>query len=92
MEAEICPDHVHMLVETPPKVAVSSFMGYMKGKSSLMVYEQFLALQYKYRDREFRCRGYYVDTVGKNAKKTEAYIKNQLDEEKMGELMTMITR
>ena len=69
IEAEVCPDHIHMLVEIPPKVAVSSFMGYLKGKSSLMIYEQFPELKYKYRNREFWCRGYYVDTAGKNAKK-----------------------
>ena len=66
IEAEVCPDHIHMLVEIPPKVAVSSFMGYLKGKSSLMIYEQFPELKYKYRNREFWCRGYYADTAGKN--------------------------
>ena len=91
-EAEICPDHVHMLLEIPPKVSVSSFMGYLKGKSSLMIYEQYPSLQYKYRNREFWCRGYYVDTVGKNAKKIEEYIRNQLREDQLGEQLTMITR
>ena len=61
VEAEVCPDHVHMLVEIPPKVAVSSFMGYLKGKSSLMIYEKYPELRYKYRNREFWCRGYYED-------------------------------
>lgn len=60
IEAEVCPDHVHMLVEIPPKVAISSFMGYLKGKSSLMIYEKYPELRYKYRNREFWCRGYYV--------------------------------
>ena len=69
MEAEICPDHIHMLIEIPPKVAVSSFMGYLKGKSSRMIHERFPELRYQYRNREFWCRGYYVDTAGKNAKK-----------------------
>ena len=92
IEAEICPDHVHMLLEIPPKIAVSSFMGYIKGKSSLMLYEQFPALQFKYRNREFWCRGYYVDTAGKDAKKVAAYIQNQLKEDQAGEQMTMITR
>ena len=78
IEAEVCPDHVHMLVEIPPKVAISSFMGYLKGKSSLMIYEKYPELRYKYRNREFWCRGYYVDTVGKNAKKIQEYIQNQL--------------
>ena len=68
IEAEVCPDHIHMLLEIPPKIAVSSFVGYLKGKSSLMIYEQFPNLKYKYRNREFWCRVYYVDTVGKNAK------------------------
>lgn len=89
IEAEVCPDHVHMLVEIPPKIAVSSFMGYLKGKSSLMIYEKFPELKYKYRNREFWCRGYYVDTAGKNAKKIEEYIRHQLDEDKAGEQMTM---
>jgi putative transposase len=92
VEAEICPDHVHMLLEIPPKVSVSSFMGYIKGKSSLMIYEKYPALQIKYRNREFWCRGYYVDTVGKNAKKIEEYIRNQLREDQAGEQLTMITR
>ena len=92
IEAEICPDHVHMLLEIPPKIAVSSFMGYLKGKSSLMLYEQFPALQFKYRNREFWCRGYYVDTAGKNANKIAEYIKNQLKEDQVEEQLTMITR
>ena len=89
IEAEVCPDHVHMLVEIPPKVSVSSFMGYLKGKSSLMIYEKYPELKYKYRNREFWCRGYYVDTAGKNAKKIEEYIRHQLDEDKAGEQLTM---
>lgn len=89
IEAEVYPDHIHMLVEISPKVAVSSFMGYLKGKSNLMIYEKFLELRYKYRNREFWCRGYYVDTAGKNAKKIAEYIKHQLDEDKAGEQLTM---
>ena len=88
-EAEICPDHVHMLVSIPPKVAVSSFMGYLKGKSSLMIYEQFGNLKFKYKGREFWCRGYYVDTVGKNKEKIAEYIRHQLEEDKLGDQMTM---
>ena len=65
LEAEVCPDHIHMLVSIPPKVAVSSFMGYLKGKSSVLIYEKFGDLKFKYRNREFWCRGYYVDTVVK---------------------------
>jgi len=90
VEAEICTDHVHMLVEIPPKIAVSSFMGYLKGKSSLLLYEKFPELKFKYRNREFWCRGYYVDTAGKNADKIAQYIKKQLTEDKDGEQMTMI--
>ena len=89
VEAEVCPDHVHMLLEIPPKISVSSFMGYLKGKSSLMIYEKYPELKYKYRNREFWCKGYYVDTVGKNAKKIEEYIKRQLEEDQAGEQLTM---
>ncbi len=71
------------LVEIPPKMSVSGFMGYLKGKSSLMLYEQFGDLKFKYRNREFWCRGYYVDTVGKNTAKIQDYIKHQLEEDKM---------
>ena len=84
LEAECCPDHVHMLLEIPPKMSVSGFMGYLKGKSSLMLYERFGDLKFKYRNREFRCRGYYVDTVGKNKEKIRDYIKKQLEEDKLG--------
>lgn len=69
IEAEVCPAHVHMLVEIPPKIAISSFMGYLKGKSSLMIYEKYPELKYKYRNREFWCRGYYVDTAGQECAK-----------------------
>ena len=89
VEAEVCPDHIYMLVEIPPKIAVSSFVGYLKGKSSLMIYEQFPELKYKYRNREFWCHGYYVDTAGKNANKIVEYIRNQLAEDQAGEQLTM---
>lgn len=89
IKAEICPDHVHMLVETPPKMSVSSFMGYLKGKSSTMLYERFGELKYKYRSREFWCRGYYVDTAGKNDARIAEYIKNQLKEDELGEQMVI---
>ena len=82
LEAEICPDHIHMLIEIPPKLSVSSFMGYLKGKSSLMIYEKWGNMKYKYRNRQFWCRGYYVDTVGKNTKKIQEYIQNQLNQDK----------
>lgn len=85
IQGELCPDHVHMLVEIPPKIAVSKFMGYLKGKSTTMIYEQFPELKYKYRNREFWCKGYYVDTVGKNERRIAEYIKKQLEEDKLGE-------
>ena len=75
MEAEVCPDHMHMLVKIPPKIAVSSFMRYLKGKSSLMIYEKYPELKYKYRNQEYWCLEYYVDTAGKNAQKIQEYIK-----------------
>lgn len=81
IEAEACPDHIHMLVSIPPKISVSSFMGYLKGKSSLMIFDRHANLKYKYGNRNFWCRGYYVDTVGKNKKAIENYIKNQLQED-----------
>ena len=89
LEAEACPDHIHILVEMLPKIAVSSFMGHLKGKSTTMLYEQFAELKYKYRNREFWCRGYYVDTAGKNAKKIQEYIQKQLKEDMAGEQLTM---
>lgn len=81
LEASLCPDHVHMLVSIPPKMSVSSFMGYLKGKSSLMIIDRHANLKYKYGNRHFWCRGYYVDTVGRNKKAIEEYIKNQMQED-----------
>lgn len=81
IEAEACPDHIHMFVSIPPKISVSSFMGYMKGKSSLMIFDKFANLKYKYGNRKFWCEGYFVDTVGKNQKTIEKYIQNQLNED-----------
>lgn len=81
LEAEVCPDHVHMLVEIPPKYSVSSVMGFLKGKSSIMIYSKWGNMRYKYRNREFWCRGYYVDTVGRNKKVIEKYIQNQIEED-----------
>ena len=89
INAEVCPDHVHMLVEIPPKYSVSSFMGFLKGKSSIMIYEKWGNMKYKYRNREFWCRGYYVDTVGKNAKKIQEYIANQLQSDLEYDQMTL---
>lgn len=89
VEAEVCPDHVHMLVEIPPKYSISGIMGYLKGKSSLMIFEKYANLKYKYGNRQFWCRGYYVDTAGKNAKRIQEYIQHQLEEDKALDQLTM---
>ena len=89
IEAEVCPEHIHMLLSIPPKISVSGFMGFLKGKSSLMIYQRWGNMKFKYRNRQFWCRGYYVDTVGKKAKEIEEYIRNQLEEDRMGEQLTM---
>ncbi len=89
VEAELCKDHIHMLVEIPPKISVSGFVGFLKGKSSLMIHERHGNLKYKYGTRSFLCRGYYVDTAGKNAKKIEEYIKGQIEEDKLHDQLTM---
>ena len=81
MEAEACKDHIHMLVSIPPKYSVSQIMGYLKGKSSLMIFEKYANMKYKYGNRHFWCRGYYVDTVGRNKKAIAEYIRNQLQED-----------
>ncbi len=81
IEAELCKDHVHMLVSIPPKMSVSSVMGYLKGKSALMIFDRHANLKYKYGNRHFWCRGYYVDTVGQNKKAIQEYIRNQLQED-----------
>ena len=89
IEAEACRDHIHMLVSIPPKISVSSFMGYLKGKSSLMIFDKFANLKYKYGNRNFWCEGYYVDTVGRNKKVIEEYIRHQLDEDIMQDKMSV---
>ncbi len=89
IEAEVCPDHVHMLVEIPPKMSVSGFVGYLKGKSSQMIFEKRTNARFKYRNRSFWCRGYYVDTVEKNTKKIQEYIQNQLKEDKEAEQLEL---
>ena len=81
IEAEACPDHIHMLVAIPPHLSVAQFMGYLKGKSSLMIFDRHANLKYKYGNRHFWCRGYYVDTVGRNEKKIAEYVRNQLQED-----------
>ena len=89
IEAERCPDHIHMFVRIPPSISISSFMGYLKGKSSLMIFERHANLKYKFGNRHFWCRGYYVDSVGKNAKKIEEYIRNQLQEDMLYDQMSL---
>ena len=81
IEAEACPDHIHMFVSIPPHLSVAQYMGYLKGKSSLMIFDRHANLKYKYGNRHFWCRGYYVDTVGKNEKKIAEYVRNQLQED-----------
>ena len=81
IEAEACPDHIHMLVSIPPSISVAQFMGYLKGKSSLMIFDRHANLKYKYGSRHFWCRGYYVDTVGRNKNAIAEYIRNQLQED-----------
>ena len=81
IEAECCPDHIHMLVSNPPKYSVAEIVGYLKGKSSLMIFDRHANLKYKYGNRHFWCRGYYVDTVGKNEKKIAKYVREQLQED-----------
>ena len=85
LEAELCKDHVHMLVAIPPSQSVAQFVGYLKGKSSLMIFDRHANLKYKYGNRHFWCRGYYVDTVGKNTEKIAEYIRNQLQEDIMND-------
>ena len=89
LEAEACKDHIHMLVSIPPKYSVSQIMGYLKGKSSLMIFEKYANMKYKYGNRHFWCRGYYVDTVGRNKKAIAEYIRNQLQEDISADQISM---
>ena len=89
LEGEICPAHIHMLVSIPPKMSVSGFMGFLKGKSSLMIFQRFGNMKFAYRNREFWCRGYYVDTVGKNTKAIQQYIANQLERDKKDDQLSL---
>ena len=89
IEGEVCPDHIHMRVSIPPKMSVSGFMGYLKGKSSLMIFQKWGNMKFAYRNREFWCRGYYVDTVGKNIKAIKDYIANQLQADKESDQMSL---
>jgi len=90
IEAEACKDHIHMLVSIPPKYSVSQIMGYLKGKSSLMIFEKYANMKYKYGNRHFWCRGYYVDTVGRNKKAIAEYIRNQLQEDISYDQMSLV--
>lgn len=89
IEANACLDHIHMLVCIPPKLSVSQFMGYLKGKSSLMIFDRHANLKYKYGNRTFWCKGYYVDTVGRNKKVIAEYIKNQLQDDIAGDQISI---
>ena len=89
IEAEACPDHIHMLVSIPPHISIAQFMGYLKGKSTLMIFDRHAHLKYKYGSRSFWCRGYYVDTVGRNKKAIAGYIRKQLEDDYMAEQISI---
>ena len=89
IEAEACPDHIHMLVSIPPYMSIAQFVGTLKSKSTLMIFDRHANLKYKYGSRNFWCRGYYVDTVGKNAKIIKEYIRNQLEEDYMSDQISL---
>ena len=89
VEAEVCPDHIHMLISFSPKYSISYVMGYLKGKSSLMIFDRHANLKYKYGNRHFWARGYFVDTVGKNKKKIQEYIKNQLQQDQIADQLSL---
>ena len=88
LEAELCPDHVHMFLRIPPKMSVSGVVVFLKGKSSLIIHERHAELKYKYGTRSFWCRGYYVDSVGKNSEKIASYVRNQLSEDKISDQLS----
>ena len=90
LEGEACPDHIHMLLEIPPKYSVSEIMGYLKSKSTLLIFEKHANLKYKYGNRHFWAKGYFVDTVGKNEKKIKEYIQNQLQEDKLSDQISLL--
>ena len=89
IEGEVCPDHIHLLLSIPPKMSVSGFMGYLKGKSSLMIFQKYGNMKFAYRNREFWCKGYYVDTVGKNTKAIKEYISEQLKKDKESDQLSL---
>ena len=88
-EGEICPDHIHLLLSIPPKISVSGFMGYLKGKSSLMIFQKYGNMKFVYRNREFWCKGYYVDTVGKNTKAIKEHIAEQLKRDREADQLSI---
>ena len=90
IEAELCKDHIDMLVQIPPKYSVSDIVGYLKGKSSLMIFDRYANMKYRYGNRHFWCRGYFVDTVGKNEKKIAEYVRNQLQEDIVNDQISMV--
>ena len=90
IEEELCKDHIHMLVQIPPKYSVSDIVGYLKGKSSLMIFDRYANMKYRYGNRHFWCRGYFVDTVGKNEKKIAEYVRNQLQEDIVNDQISMV--
>lgn len=89
VEGEVCLDHIHMLVSIPPKMSVSGFMGYLKGKSALLIFQKWGNMKFAYRNREFWCKGYYVDTVGKNTKAIKEYIAGQLKSDRESDQLSM---
>jgi putative transposase len=89
LEVNACPDHIHMLVSIPPKLSMSQFVGYLKGKSSLMIFDRHANLKYKYGNRQFWCKGYYVDTVGRNKEAIAKYIRDQLKDDIIGEQLSL---
>ena len=89
IEANACVDHIHMLVKIPPKLSVSAFMGYLKGKSSLIIFERHAQMKYKYGSRKFWCKGYFVDTVGRNKKTIQEYIQQQMQEDMVEDQLTL---
>ena len=89
IEANACPDHIHMLLSIPPTISIAKFMGYLKGKSTLMIFDRHANLKYRYGNRHFWCRGYYADTVGRNRNAIEAYIKNQMQEDIMADQISL---
>ena len=89
IEGEVCPDHIHLLLSIPPKYSVSGFMGYLKGKSSLMIFQKYGNMKFAYRNREFLCGGYYVDTVGKNTAAIKQYIADQLKADRENDQLSL---